>query len=101
MIEEHVIETVKEEREEKGFFSTIFSWLGKNFKFLFIPGYIPDDLVQRRTHFEMLRSKRKFIRRLKSTLTLIGIGLIFVIVSVQFYVFDIISQLASQEQYPS
>ena len=81
MIEEHVIETYEEEREQKGFIRTLFSWLGKNIKFLFVPGYIPEDLVARRQKFEMLRSKRKFIRRLRSTLTIIGIGILFVLVT--------------------
>jgi len=85
MIEEHVIETYEEEREQKGFYRTLFSWLGKNFKFLFVPGYIPEDLVARRQKFEMLRSKRKFIRRLRSTLTMFGIGIIFFLVTLAVF----------------
>jgi len=81
MIEEHVLEKYEEEREQKGYFKKLFSWLGKNIKFLFVPGYIPEDLIKRRNDYEMLKSKRKFIRRLKSTLTVIGIGILFVIVT--------------------
>ncbi|MFW9999626.1 MAG: ABC transporter permease [Candidatus Hodarchaeota archaeon] len=50
-------------------------------KFLLIPGYIMEDLAIREFEYEKTISKRKFIRRLKSTLTIIGISLIFVIVT--------------------
>lgn len=51
------------------------------FKFLLIPGYVMEDLAQREFEYEKTISKRKFIRRLKATLTIIGIIIIFVIVS--------------------
>lgn len=85
MIEEHVIETYEEEREQKGYFKKLFSWLGKNLKFIFVPGYIPEDLIKRRTDYEMLRSKRKFIRRLKSTLTIVGIVILLLIVTLAVF----------------
>ncbi|MFW9999485.1 MAG: ABC transporter permease [Candidatus Hodarchaeota archaeon] len=50
-------------------------------KFLLIPGYIMEDLAIKEFEYEKTISKRKFIRRLKSTLTIIGISLIFVIVT--------------------
>ncbi|NHJ21900.1 MAG: ABC transporter permease [Candidatus Lokiarchaeota archaeon] len=109
MIEEHVVETYEEEREKKGYFGTIFSWLGKNFKFLFVPGYIPEDLIKRRQDYEMLRSKRKFIRRLRSALTMFGIGLIFTIVTfavfapwiAQYSFYDLTSFFWNAWQAPS
>jgi len=109
MIEEHVIETYEEDREQKGYFSTLFSWLGKNIKFLFVPGYIPEDLIIRRTEHELLISKRKFIRRLKSALTLLGIGLIILIVSfavfapwiAQYSFYDLTSFFWNAWQAPS
>ncbi|MFX1375012.1 MAG: ABC transporter permease [Promethearchaeota archaeon] len=50
-------------------------------KFLLIPGYINEDLARRQFEYEKTISKRKFIRRLKSVLTIIGIIIVFVIVS--------------------
>ncbi|MFX1410838.1 MAG: ABC transporter permease [Promethearchaeota archaeon] len=50
-------------------------------KFLLIPGYVMEDLSMRQFEYEKTISKRKFIRRLKSILTIIGIIVIFVIVS--------------------
>lgn len=73
---EQLEETI--EIREKGKISkSIFTHL----KFLFIPGYVMEDLTRRQFEYEKTISKRKFIRRLKSVLTIFGIILIFVIVS--------------------
>ena len=70
---EELIE-IREKRKKK---ETFFTHL----KFLFIPGYIMEDLSRRQFEYEKTVSKRKFIRRLKVTLTIVGIIIIFVIVS--------------------
>ena len=56
---------------------SIFTYI----KFLLIPGYIMEDLAIKEFEYEKTISKRKFIKRLKSILTIIGISLIFVIVT--------------------
>ena len=56
-------------------------WITTNIKFLFIPGYALADLEQRRFDYERQVSKRKFIMRLKSTLTILGICIIFLVVT--------------------
>ena len=70
-----------EERKEKSVVKKIFKWIGSNLKFLFIPGYRIEELTIREQEYERTISKRKFIRRLKSVLTIIGIGIIFMIVT--------------------
>ncbi|MFW9987875.1 MAG: ABC transporter permease [Candidatus Odinarchaeota archaeon] len=67
--------------KEISIIKTIFSWIGGHLKFLLIPGYVDENLAQRVVEYEKTKSKRKFISRFKSVLTLIGIGIIFVIVS--------------------
>jgi peptide/nickel transport system permease protein len=74
-------EEVIEERKIKGVAKNILSWTGSNLKFLFLPGYRLEELTIRQEEHEKSVSKRKFIRRLKSTLTIIGITLVFIIVS--------------------
>ncbi|TFF87602.1 MAG: ABC transporter permease [Promethearchaeota archaeon] len=71
------------EKEEKdiSFFKRIFHWMVTNFKFLLIPGYNVEDLQQREIEYKKRKSKRKFIRRLKSILTIIGILIILMIVT--------------------
>ena len=78
---EEVVEKKEEVKKEISIAKTIFSWIAGNLKFLLIPGYVEEDLAQRVVEHEKVKSKRKFISRFKSVLTLIGIGVIFVIVS--------------------
>ena len=70
-----------EEEKEKSIAKRILKWIGSNLKFLFIPGYRLEELTMREQEYEKTVSKRKFIRRLKSVLTIIGIGIVFMIVT--------------------
>ena len=83
------------ERKKNNSLKTVLSWIPTNLKFLFIPGYISEDLERRRFEYEKEVSKRKFIRRLKSVLTILGISIIFFIVTcavfapwISYYTFD-------------
>lgn len=78
-IEPQELEEQFEIRKEKR--KNIFTYI----KFLLIPGYIMADLAMREFEYEKTISKRKFIRRLKSVLTIIGIVIIFVIVSLAVF----------------
>jgi len=79
-MKEELIE-IEEKRKSRSVLKEILRWIGNNLKFLFVPGYISEDLEKRRFEYEKQVSKRKFIRRLKSVLTLLGIVLIFVIIT--------------------
>jgi len=70
-----------EEKKEESVAKRVFKWIGSNLKFLFIPGYRIEELTIREQEYEKTISKRKFIRRLKSTLTIIGIAIVFMIVT--------------------
>ncbi len=74
-VEQRELEELIEIRERKK--KNIFTYI----KFLLIPGYIMEDLAIREFEYEKTISKRKFIRRLKSILTILGIAIILVIVS--------------------
>ncbi|MFX0036990.1 MAG: ABC transporter permease [Candidatus Hermodarchaeota archaeon] len=77
--QEYKIELELEERKEKGIIISTFSWIIHNLKFLFIPGYRLEELSIREFEYEKTISKRKFIRRLKSPLTILGILIVFTI----------------------
>ena len=83
MQKEMVYETMLEEEEQKNRIKDIsiriLKWMGKNLKFLFIPASRLEQLTLREFEYEMTRSKRKFIRRFKSVLTILGIILVFFI----------------------
>ncbi|MFW9826026.1 MAG: ABC transporter permease [Candidatus Thorarchaeota archaeon] len=74
---EERVEIEKEQTATK----RVISWILKNPKFILIPGSRLEDLSRREFEYEKNRSKRKLISRFKSVLTLVGIVIIFVIVS--------------------
>jgi peptide/nickel transport system permease protein len=63
----------------------ILKWFGKNLKFLFIPASRYEELSMREFEYEQQTSRRKFIRRFKSTLTLVGIALVFLVVTLAVF----------------
>jgi len=81
MKQEQIYEEEFEIKQEKSVVSEVFSWFFSNIKFLFVPGSRIEELTHRELEFERIRSKRKFIRRFKSFLTILGIMLIFTIVT--------------------
>ena len=67
----------------------------KNFiralKFLIIPGWRDSGFSQKEYEIDKIKSKRKFFRRLIKPLTLIGIGLITLIVFWEFTLLGLLS----------
>ncbi|MFX0140406.1 MAG: ABC transporter permease [Candidatus Hodarchaeota archaeon] len=76
---------VEEEIEKEITLKKITSWMLANIKFLLIPGYRIEELTHRETEYERSISKRKFIRRLKSTLTIIGILIVIFIITLAIF----------------
>jgi len=75
------IEVEEEERLSK----QVISWAFRNAKFLLVPASRLDDLTKREFEHEKLISKRKFLRRLKSVLTVLGIVIILFIVTLAVF----------------
>jgi len=71
----------EEVKEKSGIIKNTLLWILRNIKFLLIPGSRLEELSQREFDYEKTISKRKFIRRLKSVLTILGIVIIFVIIT--------------------
>ncbi|MFX1234778.1 MAG: hypothetical protein ACFFBY_09500, partial [Promethearchaeota archaeon] len=64
---------------------SIISWIVRNFKFLLLPGSTLEDLSQREYIYERSVSRRKFIRRFKSALTITGIVIVFFIITLAVF----------------
>ena len=79
------MEEVIEEEKKEGTLKSIILWIFSNIKFLLIPGSRIEELSWRESEYERTVSKRKFIRRLKSTLTILGIFLVIIIVSLAVF----------------
>jgi len=71
--------------EKENTFKKMIYWLGRNIKFLLIPGSRLEELSLREFEYEKTISKRKFIRRLKSVLTILGIVIIFTVVTLAIF----------------
>ncbi|MFX1461407.1 MAG: ABC transporter permease, partial [Promethearchaeota archaeon] len=67
--------------KEKSASRAVFSWFFKNIKFLLIPASRLEELTIREREYEKTVSKRKFLKRLKSTLTIIGIILVLYVIT--------------------
>ena len=76
---------LEKEEKEKGIVNKVGSWIFKNLKFIFIPASRLEDLSLREFEYERTVSRRKFIRRFKSTLTIIGIVIVFLIVTLAVF----------------
>ena len=79
------MEEVIEEEKKEGTLKSIILWIFSNIKFLLIPGSRIEELSHRESEYERTVSKRKFIRRLKSTLTIFGIFIVITIVTIAVF----------------
>jgi len=79
--EESELEESKEEEKKQNTLTNILRWIYRNVRFLLIPGSRLKELSKRELEYEKTISKRKFIRRLKSVLTIVGISIIFLVLT--------------------
>ena len=78
---EEELELEDKYKKTEGIAKSIFKWIFRNIKFLILPASRLKELTLREIDYEKKISKRKFIRRLKSSLTIFGIGIIFFIIT--------------------
>lgn len=85
-MEEYQIEIKEEdEKQEESATKKVLKWFSKNLLFLILPGSRLEDLTVRQTEYERLVSKRKFLRRLKSVLTILGILIVLLILTLTIF----------------
>ncbi len=88
-MQKEIVETMYEEERQhnsvKEISKRILKWTAKNLKFLFVPASRIEELTIKEINYEMNRSKRKFIRRFKSFLTIVGILLVFFIATMAVF----------------
>ena len=76
---------LEEKPSAKDITKHILRWFGHNLMFLLIPASRLEELTQREINYEKEVGRRKFIQRFKATLTLVGIGLVFLIVTMTIF----------------
>lgn len=80
-IEAEEIKMLEKSEKRENLLNVILKWIYKNMKFLLVPGYRLEELSKRELEYERTRSKRKFFRRLKSTLTILGVILVLLVLT--------------------
>ena len=88
MKQEVRLQELKEElegEEEESASKSVFNWFFRNIKFLLIPASRLEELTIREREYEKSVSKRKFLKRLKSTLTILGIALVLYVVTLAVF----------------
>ena len=76
---------VEEEEKKESIPKEVFNFFIRNLKFLIIPASTIEDLTFKEREYEKTVSQRKFIRKLKSVLTLIGIFILFFLVTLAIF----------------
>ncbi|NVM37172.1 MAG: ABC transporter permease [Candidatus Lokiarchaeota archaeon] len=71
--------------ERKSQLTKVFNWIGKNFKFILVPGSVDEDLSAKVLEYEKNKSQRKMIRRFKTPLTIFGFILILFVTSLAIF----------------
>jgi peptide/nickel transport system permease protein len=84
-MQEYQLEIEEIEQKKERSLQKVFKWFLKNIKFLLIPGSRIEELSRREIEYEKNRSQRKFIRRLKSVLTISGLIIIFIIITLAVF----------------
>ncbi|UCC20223.1 MAG: ABC transporter permease [Promethearchaeota archaeon] len=85
MEELELIEIKELEEEKVSIPQRVISWTFKNAKFLLVPGSRFEELSLREFEYERSISKRKFMPRMKNVLTIIGICIIFFIITLAVF----------------
>ncbi len=79
------LEEELEAEEEESASRAVFKWFFRNIKFLLIPASRLKELTIREREYEKTVSKRSFLKRLKSTLTILGIILVLYVITLAIF----------------
>jgi peptide/nickel transport system permease protein len=85
MEQKYLIEVEEEEVKEESVPLTVLKWFVKNLKFIAVPTSTYEELKLKEQEYEKTKSQRKFIRKLKSTLTLIGLIIVLGLVTIAVF----------------
>ena len=78
------IEVEREEKKEN-IPKNVFNFFIKHLKFLIVPASTVEELTTKEQAYERTVSQRKFIRKLKSALTLLGIFIVFCLITMAIF----------------
>jgi peptide/nickel transport system permease protein len=85
MEQKYLIEVEEDEIEEESVPITVLKWFVKNLKFIAVPTSTYEELRLKEQEYEKTRSQRKFIRKLKSVLTLTGLIIVLGLITIAVF----------------
>ncbi|MEJ2248765.1 MAG: ABC transporter permease [Candidatus Lokiarchaeota archaeon] len=87
-MEQKSVENLEEElrfKDKESTITKILSFIGHNIKFFLLPGSRIEELTKRELEYEKSISKRKFIKRISSPLTFLGIIILFIVANIAVF----------------
>jgi len=85
MEQKYLIEVEEEEVKEESIPITVLKWFVKNLKFIAVPTSTYEELMLKEQEYEKTKSQRRFIRKLNSVLTLIGLVIILGLITIAVF----------------
>lgn len=85
MEQKYLLEVEEEEIKEEHVSKVIIKWFVKNLKFLAVPTSTYQELTLKEREYEKTKSQRKFIRKLKSVLTLLGLFIVLALSTIAVF----------------
>ncbi len=85
MEQKYLIEVEEEEVKEESVPITVLKWFVKNLKFIAVPTSTYEELRLKEQEYEKTKSQRKFIRKLKSLLTLVGLVIVLGLITIAVF----------------
>jgi peptide/nickel transport system permease protein len=85
MEQKYLLEIEEEEIKEEHASLTVIKWFAKNLKFIAVPTSTYPELRLKEQEYERTKSQRRFIRKLKSVLTLIGVVIVLALTTMAIF----------------
>ena len=85
MEQKYQIEVEEEEIKEESIPISVLKWFVTHLKFIAVPSSTDQELTLKEQEYEKTKSQRKFIRKLKSVLTLIGLVIVLVLITMAVF----------------
>jgi len=85
MEQKYLLKVEEEEIKEEHVSLTVIKWFVKNLKFIAVPTSTYQELKLKEQQFEKTKSQRRFIRKMKSVLTIIGLIIVLALTTMAVF----------------
>ena len=85
MEQKYLIDVEEEEIKEESIPISVLKWFVTHLKFIAVPSSTYQELTLKEQEYEKTKSQRRFIRKLNSLLTLIGLGIVLALITIAVF----------------